>query len=146
MPSTTELAANLLAKKSPAGVQKQVAFPTSKLLPGCPERIILSMNSSFNSWVWELSQLLIEVCWGFFFFYVLQTNVEQFGLKVRQHLFWNVFIENAFVTELGRNFLCATIAGEKEPSWVIAEGICFIFEAMVISLETSFFRMYARSF
>lgn len=89
---TTELAANLLAKKSPAGARKPVAFPTSKLLPGCPQRIIPSMNSRFNSRVREI----------FFIFFVLHLSfwmLSSLGLKwektVLKDFYGNCFCDRA---------------------------------------------------
>lgn len=61
---TTELAANLLAKKIQLVQRNLVAFPTSKPPSGCPGRIIPSMNSPFNSRVRErdaLRELLTKI-------------------------------------------------------------------------------------
>lgn len=105
---TPELAANLLAGNSPAGAKKWVAFPTSKPPPGSPGRIILSMNSPFNSgaceWggvsegfpeemtIWGTAEgnLLYHLSWGWFSQKLCSSGRVLEASPRKTFHFWNV--------------------------------------------------------
>lgn len=107
--SCTEFA-NLLAKTSLTDAKKRVAFPTSKPPPGCPGRIIPSMNCQFNSWVCWV-RWTEQVTDKRFFFFVLQKMLNR--LSLRQ--------ENTFLKGLYGNSFCNR-ARDKPFCTAAAEG------------------------
>lgn len=107
MSRTTELAANLLAIKSLTDAKKRVAFPTSKPPPGCPGRIIPSMNCSFSSRVWWVRWIKRVADKSFF---ARQKKVlNSLGLR-QENTFLKGFYGNSFYNRAREKPFCTAVA------------------------------------